>query len=212
MSKTKAALKASKKNACTGVGRGRPKGSTVREDIIESAGLAFVKHGYHACTVAHILEETGVSRTNFYRFFKNKEEVFEAIFLNSLENLAQGMQQARETLPKKMDARDKIVYLLDKYLRACFSMEALLPVIIEESNSLPRYRVIKEDVLKLFFNNISKTIVAGGHPKPDALRVEGFMAAVDRIVLLEAQKKLSSQRKINQCKKSILPFAEVLIQ
>ena len=75
--------------------RGRPKGSNAQQQIVENAGGAFVKHGYHACTVEHILEETNVSRTNFYRFFKNKEAVFESIMRDQLDKLRETQEEAQ---------------------------------------------------------------------------------------------------------------------
>lgn len=191
--------------------RGRPKGSTVREDILENAGAAFVKQGYHACTVEHILYETGVSRTNFYRFFKNKEEVFEAIFQDKIEKLFSQMMAAERTVPDKASARERLDLSLQSYLEACFSVEDLLPILILESQSLPKSRKIKETVLKGFLDRITNTAFRIGGKKPDSLLVEGFMAATDRILLVESQKQSSSDDKVARSKAAILKFFEVFL-
>jgi AcrR family transcriptional regulator len=178
-------------------GRGRPRGSNAREEVIAKAGAAFVQHGYHGCTVEHILEATGVSRTNFYRFFKNKEAVFEAIFADKLSNLGEKMDSAKEEAQLGTSAEEKIAYLLNVYLQACFSIEDLLSVIIQESESLPQYREIKAKAVNKFAKNISRIVVEGGYQKPDPLLMSGMLAAIDRIMLTESQTRKTKTKKIS---------------
>ena len=51
----------------------------VREILIDAAEDVYAEHGYHDCTVAMILDASGVSRPTFYRYFKNKDEVIGAV-------------------------------------------------------------------------------------------------------------------------------------
>ncbi|MGH7889529.1 MAG: TetR/AcrR family transcriptional regulator, partial [Thermodesulfobacteriota bacterium] len=46
-----------------------------REKIIEVAGELFHKRGYHQTSLDEILEESGVTKSNFYYHFKTKEEL-----------------------------------------------------------------------------------------------------------------------------------------
>ncbi len=191
--------------------RGRPRGSNVCEDVVDKAGAAFVKHGYHGCTVEHILQETGVSRTNFYRFFKNKESVFEALFSHSLANLQAGMEVAREEGSKNMTSLERADFLLEHYLLACFSKEELLPILMQESLALPRYREIREKALQNFAKNIAQSIERDGFGESNALLIEGFMAAVDRIVLLESQTNFPIKTKVSRSKAAIRAFLPAMI-
>lgn len=191
--------------------QGRPKGSQARQFIIDNAGSAFVKHGFHACTVAHILEETGVSRTNFYRFFKSKEAVFESIYQQCLEKLASEMKVSRKYLSSATSAQDHFEKMFDAYLGACFSDDELLPIIIQESQTLPEYRALRDKMLKDFKGNFNRVLPEHGYQKPDPLVLEGFLAAVDRIMLLEAMKSGSSASKIKKVKKACLTFTTLLL-
>jgi len=198
------------KKSC-GEARGRPKGSKAREQVVNNAGKAFVKYGYHACTVEHILEETGVSRTNFYRFFKNKEEVFGSIFQNSLEELREKMQGSRKRLDKESSALEKIDRLFDAYLEACFSVEELLPILVEESQTLPEYRALKELTFNRFKKNMTEILVQGGYQKPDPLMLEGVLAAVDRVLLIESKKNKNVSSKKKTVKMICMNFVSLLV-
>lgn len=192
--------------------RGRPKGSDVEQQIIDKAGVAFVKNGYSACTVEHILEETGVSRTHFYRFFKNKEAVFQAIFLDQVTQLTKIMDHSRSQLDKNMSAEEMIAAMFETYLKACFSLEDLLPVIFQEQQSLPELRLMREQMIGRFKDNIKKLLKKHGYQTPDDLLVEGCLAAVDRMVLVESLKNISSLKKIEHVKKISVEFTSLLLK
>jgi len=68
---------------------GRPAESSehdIRDLLLAAAAEAYAEHGYHDCTVAMILEASGVSRPTFYRYFKNRHEVLDTVIadVNSL--------------------------------------------------------------------------------------------------------------------------------
>ncbi|HNQ68632.1 MAG TPA: TetR/AcrR family transcriptional regulator [Bacteroidales bacterium] len=50
-----------------------------RESIINAASIAFSKYGYKKTTLDDIAAFTNVSKTGMYYYFKNKEEVFNAV-------------------------------------------------------------------------------------------------------------------------------------
>ena len=52
---------------------------SVRSLIIVAAGKVYADHGYHDCSVAMILEASGVSRPTFYRYFKSRHDVIGAV-------------------------------------------------------------------------------------------------------------------------------------
>jgi len=191
--------------------RGRPKGSNAQQQIIDKAGAAFVMHGYHACTVEHILAETGVSRTNFYRFFKNKEEVFEHIMREQLERLNEAQKITRQLIPADAPAEENLQIMFESYLKACFSIGDLLSVLFQEQYTLPELRKLRELALSRFKNNITTLLKSHDMPKPDDLLLEGCLAAIDRMMLLESLSNDPIETKITKVKMNSCQFTALLL-
>lgn len=61
------------------------KGQQTRQDIIEKAAPLFNQRGYAGCSVADILEATGLEKGGLYRHFKSKEELAAESFRYALE-------------------------------------------------------------------------------------------------------------------------------
>jgi AcrR family transcriptional regulator len=51
----------------------------VRMRIMSGAKAAFSRYGYHDVHVSHILDEAGIARATFYKYFPNKRQVFHDI-------------------------------------------------------------------------------------------------------------------------------------
>jgi AcrR family transcriptional regulator len=56
----------------------------VRERILAAALAAFASRGYAATTMSAIAQEAGVAVANLYRYYANKEELFEAVVPSTL--------------------------------------------------------------------------------------------------------------------------------
>lgn len=63
----------------------------VRERIVDAAEVVFAKYGYTGATMAQIAKQAGLSTGNLYRYFGNKEALFEdmlgADFVHEFERL-----------------------------------------------------------------------------------------------------------------------------
>ncbi len=51
-----------------------------RKHIFETAAVVFARQGYHGTTVKNIVDEAGTSVGSFYFYFKNKEDLLEALY------------------------------------------------------------------------------------------------------------------------------------
>lgn len=60
----------------------RTKSSKKREDILDSANLLFLKHGFNAVSMDLIRTEANVSKNTLYSHFKNKNELFTTVISN----------------------------------------------------------------------------------------------------------------------------------
>jgi len=61
-----------------------------RDKIIKSAMMLLTKHGFHAAPMSRISQKAGVAAGTIYTYFKNKDDLIEAIFIelrNEMMNL-----------------------------------------------------------------------------------------------------------------------------
>lgn len=66
-----------------------------RERILDEAARLFAERGYQGLSMREIAEAVGVSKAGLYYHFKDKEALFLAILLSSIENLEQLVAAAR---------------------------------------------------------------------------------------------------------------------
>lgn len=57
-----------------------------KERVLRAARLCFVKHGFHAASIATIAETAGMSPGLIYRYFENKSAIILAIIERQLED------------------------------------------------------------------------------------------------------------------------------
>ena len=55
------------------------KAEATRQRILEAAGRLFYRHGYHATGLDTIIREAGITKGNFYYYFKSKEALALAV-------------------------------------------------------------------------------------------------------------------------------------
>ena len=79
-----------------------------RQQILDAAVRVFARKGFHLARVADIAREAGVAYGLVYHYFRNKEDLLEAIFagqwavflevLRAIENDPRGLQGQLESL------------------------------------------------------------------------------------------------------------------
>ncbi|RWZ58629.1 TetR/AcrR family transcriptional regulator [Halobacillus fulvus] len=60
-----------------------------RASILKAATGVFIEHGYEKTTMKHVMDAAGVSRGGLYQYFSNKEDLFEAILEEGLNEEAE---------------------------------------------------------------------------------------------------------------------------
>ncbi len=65
------------------------KKTDIRETILEVARKLFLEHGYRKTSMRSIAKESGVTLSNIYNYFKNKNEILEVILQPVLMDLEQ---------------------------------------------------------------------------------------------------------------------------
>ena len=59
-----------------------------RQELIDAGIACFARRGFHATSMQDLLDEAGVSTGAFYRYFKSKDDLVQAIIVDSLESFA----------------------------------------------------------------------------------------------------------------------------
>ena len=67
-----------------------------RERMLEAAASVFAEKGYEAASMDDIAHAAGMTKPTFYRYFSSKEALFEAVFVNALDQLVNEIDRARE--------------------------------------------------------------------------------------------------------------------
>jgi AcrR family transcriptional regulator len=105
-----------------------PKIST-KERILEAALEVFSDKGFFVATVDEIAEQAGVGKGTLYRYFANKEALFNELVRIRLEELEQRTIMV-------LNAEDDVISMITKYLRVYFEFfdhnQRLYRVIVQE--------------------------------------------------------------------------------
>ena len=100
-----------------------------KEAILGAALEVFSEHGFHQATVEEIAERAGLGKGTLYRYFSNKEALFNELVRVRLLELE---KRANEML----DERDDALAVITNYLRAYFEFfernQRLYRVIVQE--------------------------------------------------------------------------------
>lgn len=60
-----------------------------REMILETAAHLFGRIGFEKCSMQDISDRTNISKGTLYHYFKTKQEIYDAIFLNTLRKMTE---------------------------------------------------------------------------------------------------------------------------
>lgn len=67
-----------------------------RANIMRAATEVFIEQGYEQTSMKHVMDAAGVSRGGLYQYFSNKEDLFEAILEDVLDDEAGTVQEMLE--------------------------------------------------------------------------------------------------------------------
>jgi TetR/AcrR family transcriptional regulator len=96
--------------------------------VIAAAAKVFAQRGFTETRVEDILEEAGVARRTFYKYFSSKEDVLAAVYDLATGELMSGMRDVRSADPMLAVRRG-----LDLYLDYHVENAPLLRVLVEQA-------------------------------------------------------------------------------
>lgn len=86
-----------------------------RNKLIEVARMLFAKNGIEETTMNDIALASGKGRRTLYTYFKNKDDIYDAVVQDELELMSLKMA---EVAKQEMDPEDKLVSLIYAHLNA----------------------------------------------------------------------------------------------
>ena len=116
---------------------GRPRSDTKRQAILKAATTAFMAHGFGDTTMDQVVALSGVSKMTVYRYFKNKEELFAGVIVDTCERLVDDDLAA---LMADQPVEEALRAFGHRMLAIIFSPEAisLHRIVIAESRRFPQ--------------------------------------------------------------------------
>lgn len=85
--------------------------SKSKRQLIEAAGITFSRFGYKKTTMDDIASAAGKGKSSLYYYFKNKEDVFEAVAAQEAELLKTEINKTLEQTEKAVDKLRNYIYL-----------------------------------------------------------------------------------------------------
>lgn len=109
---------------------------TTEEKIFNAALTIFQKKGFAGARMQEIADEAGINKAMLHYCFKNKQLLFEAVFMNAFAQLA---PQINEIFNSKDSVFDKIRKFTHSYISFVIENPYLPPFIIQEMNNNPEF-------------------------------------------------------------------------
>ena len=109
---------------------------TTEEKIFEAAFRVFQLKGFKGARMQEIADEAGINKAMLHYCFKNKELLFEAVFMNAFGKLA---PQINEIFKSQDSIFEKIKKFTDSYISFVMNYPFLPQFIIQEMNNNPEF-------------------------------------------------------------------------
>lgn len=151
-----------------------------RAAIVDGAARAFGRLGFAATRVEDILEESGISRATFYKFFNSKEAVFDALEEAFNLSFVMAMQAAHDDANSSAEEAEALV---DAYLRWITGWRTVVKAMWLDP-SRPRFELLaetRESAFKDFADLIAGLVDRDATLTGDEFVYRGILGAVSEI-------------------------------
>ena len=109
---------------------------TTEEKIFNAARIVFQKKGFTGARMQEIADEAGINKAMLHYCFKNKQLLFQAVFMNAFGQLA---PQINEIFNSKETVFEKIKKFTHSYISFVIINPHLPAFVIQEMNNNPEF-------------------------------------------------------------------------
>ena len=106
------------------------------EKIFNAARTVFQKKGFAGARMQEIADEAGINKAMLHYCFKNKQLLFEAVFMNAFSQLA---PQINAIFNSNESVFEKITKFTHNYISFVIDNPYLPPFVIQEMNNNPEF-------------------------------------------------------------------------
>lgn len=176
--------------------RGRPPGSNATGTILKGAAAAFATHGYSACRIEDILQSAGISRTHFYRYFSNKDEVYRKLVERQLDYAQRRLRGVSKDFSPDMPPGERMNRIIEMDVEIALESGPFLTVMMRDMAQNEKHRDLWREKSRFFCALLSDLIVESGYSRPDPLLLGGIVSAIEHILvgLSEEDLELDAKR------------------
>lgn len=167
------------------VRRGRPpqtqeQAEEVRARIVEATAAVFARHGSRGLSVAQIIEQAGLARPTFYRYFGNASEPLHVVLTASNDGLVGAI---REALTGTDEPVQLGIRLIDAYVDWARGHGPMLrPLFAELHDPGSPVSAYRERALDDIRDLVRKTFDELGRPVPAPLDMDAALHVCEYIV------------------------------
>ncbi len=145
-------------------GEANPRKDLVREHLIEKAADLFARRGYSRTTIHDIAEELGLRRSSLYHYFRNKEEILDALIDQQTIEHAETLKAL--LAEKSLKAAEKLERAFTRSIQHKLTASARFRVLDQIEVEMPEkqareHRRRKREILELWSQLISEGVTAG---------------------------------------------------
>src|ERR1700744_2541817 len=123
------------------------KGESTRQRIIEQAAPLFNQRGFEGCSMADIMEATGLEKGGVYRHFSSKEELAAEVFRYAMQTVL----EARSITDRpELDAIAKLRLMVERFVTVPSPLPGGCPLLnaaIDTDDGNPVLRTLVQDAL-----------------------------------------------------------------
>jgi AcrR family transcriptional regulator len=137
------------------------KGEQTRQAIIEKAAPLFNQRGFEGCSMADIMEATGLEKGGVYRHFSSKEELAAAVFHYAMETAMDARSIADQP---ELDAISKLRLMVERFVTVPSPLPGGCPLLnaaIDTDDGNPVLRTLVQDALAKWKARIRRVVQQG---------------------------------------------------
>ena len=174
-----------------------------RTAILAGAGRAFGRLGYGTCRVEDIIEEAGISRGTFYKFFDSKEAVFESIEQAFALSFVQAMQSVDDP---RLTPQARAEAYLDAYLRWIVGWRDLARTMWTDPTrpGAENLNAVRNAALTSFIGLVAGLVNDMGIPEADPMIYRGILGAVSEIGMSVVEQARLTDDELVRARKAII--------
>ncbi len=151
----------------------------VRVSILAATEQVFAGHGHRDVTVTRIIELAGITRPNFYRYYRNAAEPLRIVLQTVIDKLIQDLRDAI-TAQDPGDGPARVVAGIGAYLKWAGDHRHLLPSILANIHdpASPVFE-LRRSALNEIMVLTERGFTDSGRPQPSRSTLDVFLNAVE---------------------------------